>query len=114
MIHMLIVAVLKALLFYSVLKLFTEKRFDLEKPFTIHLQKLLANMAYIALGISFFAALGTRYLKQLKAMKIELPDNETLFMGGADVWLSLGIILLILSLLVKGGIEMKQENELKI
>jgi len=114
MIHMLIVAVLKALLFYIVLKLFTEKRFDLEKPFTFHLQKLLSNMAYIALGISLFAAWGTRYLKQLTAMKIELPNNETLFMGGADVWLLLGIILLVLSLVVKRGIEMQQENELTI
>jgi hypothetical protein len=114
MIHMLIVAVLKALLFYIVLKLFTEKRFDIEKPFNIHLQKLLANMAYLALGISFFAAWGTRYLKHLTAMKIEIPDNETLFMGGADVWLFLGIILLVLSLVVKRGIEMQQENELTI
>ena len=43
-----------------------------------------------------------------------MPDIQYLKFGGADVWLFMGIILLVIAQIFKRGVEIQSENELTI
>ncbi len=111
---MIIVSVLKATLFYLIVKLLQEKKLDLSKPFNLDLQKFISNNAYLAFGIGVFCISGKNYANWLETKNISLPSLENLGFGGADVWLFMAIILFVISFIIKKGIEIQNENELTI
>lgn len=43
-----------------------------------------------------------------------MPDVRQLSFGGADVWLFMGVTLLVIAYMFKRGIEIQSENELTI
>lgn len=46
--------------------------------------------------------------------EVKMPDVQTLNIGGADVWLFMGITLFIIAQIFKRGIEIQSENELTV
>ncbi len=111
---MIIVSVLKAILFYLIVKLLHDKKLDLSQPFNDALQKFISNSSYLAFGIGIFCFWGKKYAAWLQSQNISLPNIEDLRFSGADVWLFMGIILYIISFIIKKGIEIQTENELTI
>ena len=61
-----IVTVLKAILFYCILKIFHNKKLDLFKPFNETIKRFILGMAYLALGIGFFASWATTIIDDLR------------------------------------------------
>lgn len=109
-----IVAILKALLFYFIVKIFHDKKLNFEHPFTEEMKRFIANSGYIALGIGLFSNSGKNYAKWLISNNVVLPEIENIFFGGADVWFFMGLILFVIAAIFKKGIEIQSENDLMV
>lgn len=112
--YMTIVGIMKALLFYQIVKILYDKKLDLSQPFNKELRRFIINISYLALGIGLFSSWGSKYTKWLIEQGVKMPDMETLNLDGAGVWLFMGVILLIIAQIFKRGIEIQTENELTI
>lgn len=112
--QMFIIEVLKALMFYVIIKLFLKNKLNFSKPFTHDLKNSLLLICYICLGISFFANFGKNYATEMTFRGVQMPELHHLNFVGADVWLFLAIILFVVAQLFKRGIEIQEENDLTI
>lgn len=109
-----IVALLKAILFYHIIKLFINKKLDFYKPFNLELKQFLSKLSYLALSIGLFSKSGMEYSEWLEKQGLNAVKSESLNIGGADVWLFMAVILFVLTYIVKKGIDLQTENELTI
>ncbi len=112
--QMFIIEVLKALLFYTIIKLFLNKKFNFSKPFNVDLKNCLLLICYISLGISFFSNFGKKYATEMVLRGVQMPELHQLNFVGADVWLLMAVVLFVIAQLFKRGIEIQQENDLTI
>jgi len=111
---MIIATVLKALMFYFIVKIFHDKKFDLSKPFNEVMRRFVLMIAYLALGIGLFSFWGEKFVGQLVTQGVKLPDIMQLRLGGADVWLFMGVTLLVIAFIFKKGIEIQNEIDLTV
>jgi hypothetical protein len=109
-----IVAILKAILFYLIVKILYSKKLNLMQPFNQEMKVFISNMSYLAAGIGLFSIWGANYTKWIVEQGVIMPDVQSLQLGGADVWLFMGIILFVIAQIFKRGIEIQSENELTI
>ena len=109
-----IVTVLKALMFYLIVIIFHDKRFDLSHPFNEAVRRFILNIAYLALGIGLFSLWGAKFSNELMIQGVKITDVQSLKLGGADVWLFMSVILFIIAQIFKKGIEIQTENELTV
>ncbi|MBC6492032.1 DUF2975 domain-containing protein [Flavihumibacter stibioxidans] len=111
---MIIVSVLKAIMFYLIVKLFTEKRLKISQPFSMELRRFISIQSFLALGIGFFSHYGFKYSVWLTKQGIASADLQSLNMAGADVWIFMAVILFVIVQVVKKGIEIQNEIDLTI
>ena len=109
-----IAAILKACIFYLIVKILHDKKLDLSKPFNKEIGRFVANMSYLAVGTGIFSYWGVQYTERFVQQEIKMPAVETLRLGGADVWLFMGVTLLVLAQIFKRGIELQTESELTV
>lgn len=109
-----IVSLLKALMFYLIIKLFHSPTFQFSQPFNKTLDRFIANLAYLSFGIGLFSIWGNRYCDWLSLKEIFIPSIQSLRLGGGDVWLFMCAILFVIAFIVKRGVEMQTENELTV
>jgi hypothetical protein len=53
-----IVAVMKAIIFHLIIRIFYDDRFNLDRPFSVALNKLIFSIAYLCLGAGIFSHWG--------------------------------------------------------
>lgn len=111
---MTIVAVIKAIMFYLILRILSDKKFDWTRPFNSSLIKFVSLMAYLSLFIGFFSNLGISYARWQVEQGIEMPDAEQLRIGGADVWFFMGVTLFVIAQIFKRGAQIQDEHELTV
>lgn len=111
---LIIVVILKALLFYFILRIFHDKNLDLYKLFNERVKHYIELIAYIAIGIGVFAGWGSRVADNLIQQGIKVPTLKNMQMDGADVWVFMGICLLIIGFIFKKGIALQNENDLTV
>ena len=109
-----IVAILKALLFYCIVKVLHDKKLNLSEPFNVEVKKFIHNVAYLCFGIGLFAAWGVNYTKWLTDKGSNIATIDKLNFGGADVWFFMGITLFVIAQIFQRGIELQTENDLTI
>ncbi|TAG10006.1 MAG: DUF2975 domain-containing protein [Sphingobacteriia bacterium] len=109
-----IVVVLKACLFYVIVKYLYSRKLDLSKPFSIDLRRFILNLGYLALGISVFTLWGANYIEWIMKKGIEMPALQNLHLAGAEIWLFMSISLFVIAQIIKSGIEIQSENELTV
>ncbi|PZR28343.1 MAG: hypothetical protein DI535_06785 [Citrobacter freundii] len=109
-----IVAIARATLFYMFIKLLHDKKFDIEKPFNIHVVRFIQLSSYLAFLIGFFSNYGKQHASWMIENGVKMPDLEQMRLGGADVWLFMGVALLVIAQIFKRGIEIQTENELTV
>ena len=109
-----IVAILKAVLFYLIVKILYDKKLNLIQPFNIEIKKVISNMSYLAIGIGLFSYWGAKHNHLFMEKGISIPNENSMGFSGSDVWLFMGIILLVIAQIFKRGIEIQSENELTI
>ncbi len=109
-----IVSLMKAILFYLIVKLFYNKQFDFSHPFNTTLNKFISNLAYLTFGIGLFSIWGLKYTAWLRLNGIDVPSVEELHIGGADVWLFMSVVLFVIAQIFKRGIEIQTEIDLTV
>lgn len=114
MIHIIIVEILKTILLYLVIKILHKGKLNLYQPFNREMGHFIFNLSYLSLFIGVFCWWGVKYTKWLAGQAAPVPDIQYLRLGGADVWLFMGITLYIIAQIFKRGIEIQTENELTV
>lgn len=112
--QIIIVAVLKAIMFYLIVKTFHDKKLTLSEPFNETVRQFIALIAWLALGIGLFSHWGTKFTENLIAQGVNLPNIQQMGLAGADVWFFMGVALLVIARIFKRGIELQNENDLTI
>ncbi len=111
---MIIVAILRAILFWIIVKLLHEKRLNFSKPFNEYLPEFIQKMAFLSLGIGIFSGWASGVSESINNAGIDIPSISKLRVAGADVWVFMSIILFVIHQLVKRGVEIQTENELTV
>jgi hypothetical protein len=109
-----IAGVLKAIMFYQVIKILHDKKVNLAQPFNNEVRRFILNVSYLTFGIALFTWWGVKYTKWLVSQGVPMPDTQNLRLGGADVWLLMGVTLFVIAQIFKRGIEIQSENELTV
>lgn len=109
-----IVAVMKALMFYLIVKLLHDKKLNLAKPFNPEVVRFIIILAYLTLGIGLFTHFGVNYAEWLYNQDVKMPDIYHLRLAGGDVWLFMSVTLYVIAQIFKRGIEIQNENDLTI
>jgi hypothetical protein len=109
-----ITAVLKACIFYLIIKNLDPKKLSMSQPFSRELERLIIKISYLSILIGFFCFWGVRYAEWFVKHGIKMPDIQYLRLGGADVWIFMGVILFVIAKVFKRGIEIQTENELTV
>lgn len=111
---LIIVSVMKALMFYLIIKILHNRKLNMAQPFNTEVGRFIFNTAYITLAIGLFSYSGTEYSIWFVQQGVKMPTDENLTLGGADVWLFMSVILFVLAHIFKKGIEIQIENELTV
>lgn len=111
---MFIVATMKAILFYLIVKILHDKKLNMVQPFNKEVGRFIFNVSYLVLGIGIFSYWGAKHTEWYTKQGIEMPGIESLHIGGADVWLFMSVVLFVIAQIFKRGIEIQTENELTI
>lgn len=109
-----IVAVMKAWLFYEIIKIIQSRDLNISQPFSKKVRRFIFCLSYAAFLISLFSWYGVKYAGWLIEQGVGMPDTQQLRLGGADVWLFMAVVLFIIAQIFKRGIELQSENELTI
>ncbi|MCG2614649.1 DUF2975 domain-containing protein [Terrimonas sp. NA20] len=109
-----IISVLKAVLFYLIIRVLFNKNLSLAQPFNQPLVRFINTASFITLLIGIFCTSGMNYSHWLKNNGASLPDVNQLHFDGGDVWLFMAVTLFIIAQVFKKGIEIQTENELTV
>jgi hypothetical protein len=107
-------AVIKAFMFYLIIKILHGKKFDAAQPFTKDVGRFIFNVSYLSFGIGLLSAWGAKHAKWFVTQGVTMPDIQDLGLAGADVWLFMGVTLIVIGQIFKRGIEIQSENELTV
>ena len=108
---MVLVAAIKAYLFYLIVLIF--KTLNMIKPFSVDVERFIFKMSYVALVIGALSLFGIRYSEGLIERGVKLPEMYKYF-GGGDVFLMMAAILFVIAQIFKRGIEIQSENDLTV
>ncbi|AWI26228.1 DUF2975 domain-containing protein [Flavobacterium pallidum] len=105
--------VLKAIMFYLIIKILHDKKLDMDNPFNEALQRFTLMISILAAGIGLFTMAAVNYTEWLRA-SVMMPEPGKLHLEGADIWLFMSAILFIIAQIFKRGVEIQTENQYTI
>lgn len=105
------VAILKAQLFYAMIRIFI--KIDLIHPFSKEIAKLISTLSYIAFEISFFLVLARGCTSWLIKRSFELDGIQS-YLSGAGEYFLLSALIFAIAQVFKRGVEIQAENELTV
>lgn len=108
---LLVIAVLKAYLFYVMIRIFLT--INLNHPFSKRVSDLIAEIANVALQIGVWIIFAAASIRWLAKKGYDLPSLGE-FTGGAFEYLLLGALIFGISEVFKRGVKLQSENELTI
>jgi hypothetical protein len=109
-----IAAIMKSILFYLITRMFYEKKLDILKPFSEKSKQFIQIAGYISLGIGLVSSWGADMVEKMLNEGVSIPTIQNLKIDGANVWLFVGVILLVIAHVFTRGIELQNENDLTI
>jgi hypothetical protein len=101
-------------MFYLIIKILNDRKLNMSDPFSNEAGRFIHNISYLALLIGLFTWSGVKYTEWLVKQGVSMPDTQHLRLGGADVWLFMGVTLYVIAQIFKRGIEIQSENELTV
>jgi len=111
---MIIVSVMRSCIFYLIIKVLHDKKLNMAQPFNNEMGRFIFRLSYLSFGTGLFSWWGVKYADWLITKGVTMPDIQTMRLGGADVWLFMGVVLFVIAQIFKRGIEIQMENELTI
>ena len=108
------VGVLRAWIFFLIVQLLQENKLNMFLPFNNEVGRFMFRISWLALLTGLFSWWGTKYAEWFVKQGVKMPEVQYLRIGGADVWLFMGVVLYVLAQMFKRGIEIQSENELTV
>ena len=107
----LIISILKAYLFYIVIRLM--HKMDLSKPFNTFVARQISLISYFTLSIGFLS-----YIAQQSAEKLThygfVTDNLDPFWADSQAFIIMGAVIYIIATIFKKGVDIQNDNDLTI
>lgn len=107
----LIISILKACLFYAVIKLM--HKMDLSKPFNPFVARQILNISYYTLSIGLLSHIARQIVKGLMHHGF-VPDNLNQFWADSQAFILMGAVIYIIAIIFKKGIDIQNENDLTV
>jgi hypothetical protein len=104
-------SILKAYLFYLVVKIFI--KLNLVKPFDVEIAELIEKIGFEAIAIAILSLTAHHYTKRLIHNGYEVSDVE-IYWSDTGAFLMMAAILFVISQVFKKGIELQHENDLTV
>lgn len=105
------ISILKACLFYTVIKLM--HTMDLSKPFSTFVAKQIAKISYCTLSIGLISYIAQQSTKNLMHHGFEI-DALDQFWADSEAFILMAAVIYIISVIFSKGIEMQNENDLTV
>jgi len=107
----LVVALLKAYLFYIVVMLM--HKIDLSKPFNSFVSKEITKISYCTFSIGILSYTARQTAKNLQHRGYAI-DNVTQFWGDSEAFILMAAVIYVIATIFKKGVEMQTENDLTV
>ena len=107
----LVIAILKAVLFYVVIRLVS--KIDLSKPFNSFVSKQISQISYYTLSIGLLSYIARESAENL-AHRGFVTDSLNQFWADSQAFILMAAIIYVIATIFKKGIEIQSENELTI
>ena len=107
----LIISILKACLFYTVIRLM--HKMDLSKPFSNFVAKQISQMSYYTLSIGLLSYIARQLTNKLMHHGF-VPDNLNQFWEDSQAFILMGAVIYIIATIFKKGVDIQNENDLTV
>ena len=107
----LVISILKAYLFYIVIRLI--HKLDLTKPFNSYVSEQITQISYFTLSIGLFSYIARETAKNLLHRGYEI-DQLNQFWVDSQAFILMAAIVYVIATIFKKGIEIQQENDLTV
>ncbi|MDZ7614943.1 MAG: DUF2975 domain-containing protein [Flavobacteriaceae bacterium] len=107
----LLISILKACLFYAVIRLM--HKMDLSKPFNAFVAKQISQISYYTLSFGLLSYIGTQLAKNLMHHGF-VSDNLNQFWADSQAFILMGAVIYIIATIFKKGVDIQNENDLTV
>jgi len=107
----LFISILKACLFYIVIRLM--HKMDLTKPFNTFVSSQIAQISYYTLSIGLLGYLASQFAKNLMHHGFVI-ENLNQFWTDSQAFILMGAVIYVIATIFKKGIELQNENDLTV
>jgi len=107
----LIISILKACLFYTVIRLM--HKMDLSKPFNAFVATKISQVSYFTLSIGLLSHIARQLVESLKHHGF-VPDNLDQFWADSQAFILMGAVIYIIATIFKKGVDIQNENDLTV
>lgn len=107
----LIISILKACLFYMVVRLM--HKMDLTKPFSTFVARQISQISYYTLSIGLLSYIGRNSAKNLTHYGFA-TDNLNQFWADSQAFILMGAVIYIIATIFKKGVDIQNENDLTV
>lgn len=109
-----IVVFLKAVLLFFIVKIFHDKQLDLASPFNERLANYLNKLPKVILAIGLMSKYGEYTIDILSRKGVQFSSLQDMNLDAGNVWLLMGFILWVISMIFKKGMELQAEADLTV
>jgi hypothetical protein len=107
----LVIAILKAVLFYVVIRLVS--KIDLSKPFNSFVSRQISQISYYTLSIGLLSYIARQSAKNLEHRGF-VTDNLNQFWADSQAFILMAAVIYVIATIFKKGIEIQNENDLTV
>lgn len=105
------ISILKAYLFYIVVRLM--HKMDLSNPFNTFVAKQISQMSYYTLSIGLLSYIARQLVENL-AHHGFITDNLNQFWADSQAFILMGAVIYIIATIFKKGVDIQNENDLTV
>ena len=105
------ISILKAHLFYIVIKLIS--KLDLAKPFNSYVAGQITKISYYTLSIGFISYLARQTARNLQHRGFE-TDNLNQFWADSQAYILMAAVIYVIATIFSKGVEIQNENDLTV
>ena len=107
----LIIAILKAYLFYILILLL--QKMNLKNPFSAYVSEQITKVAYCTFSIGIMNYFGTSFAKNLEHKGFAIEQLNPFWMS-TESFILMSAIIYVIALIFQRGVELQNENELTV
>ncbi len=107
----LIISILKALLFYTVIRLM--HTMNLSKPFSTFVSRQIFHISYYTLSIGLLSFIARQIAQDLMHRGF-VTDNLSRFWADSQAFILMGAVIYIIATIFKKGVDIQNENDLTV